>query len=326
MRQNQSKLQSFLHKPFVMPLAALLCALLWGSAFPAIKTVYKITGMSSVSEMLSFAGIRFFFAGLLVLLFIKNKYQHCKNVSWKLLLGVTATQVIIQYVCFYVGLAKISGVLAAILVSTGSFWWVFLAPLVDKSESIHFKQILYLTLGFAGVALCVYNPDKLNGNHLSGVALYLIAPLAGAIGTVMVKPLSKQVPVPMINGVALAIGGLFLMAISTPSLPTVIGHLNGTVLYLTIHLALVSSLAFSLWYLLVVTFDVTRLSGYRFLIPICGALESVLFLQHEKLSQLILPGSCLVLLSVILLERFKAKSKKEAKPKINAKCLKGCES
>ena len=322
MNNNQTKLQALLQKPFMMPLAALFCALLWGSAFPAIKTVYQITGMNTVGEMLSFAGIRFFFAGLLVLIFIKDKYQHCKNVSWKLLLGVTATQVVIQYVCFYVGLAKISGVLAAILVSTGSFWWVFLTPLFDKTESIHFKQILYLTLGFAGVALCVYNPDKLNGNHLSGVALYLIAPLAGAIGTVMVKPLSKQVPVPMINGVALAIGGLFLMGISTPSLPTVIGHLNGTVLLLTIHLALVSALAFSLWYLLVVTFDVTRLSGYRFLIPICGALESVLFLQHEKLSQLILPGAFLVLLSVILLERFKAKTKQ----KINSKCLKRCES
>ena len=62
---NEKK--SFLSTPLVLVLVALLCCALWGSATPAIKTGYKLLEVEGVSSIMLFAGIRFAFAGLLIM-------------------------------------------------------------------------------------------------------------------------------------------------------------------------------------------------------------------------------------------------------------------
>jgi len=48
---------------------ASLCALLWGSAYPAIKSGYKLFAIATddLTSKFIFAGLRFFLAGLMVL-------------------------------------------------------------------------------------------------------------------------------------------------------------------------------------------------------------------------------------------------------------------
>lgn len=50
---------------------ALLCCFLWGSAFPGIKIGYELWDISGSDtwRIMRFAGVRFFLAGLLVMLF-----------------------------------------------------------------------------------------------------------------------------------------------------------------------------------------------------------------------------------------------------------------
>jgi len=71
----------------------------------------------------------------------------------------------------------------------------------------------------------------------------------------------------------------------------------------TLWLALVSAVAFSLFYYLVSRFDLTTLSGYRFLIPICGAVESALFIPGERLGFGVVVGGALVISAITILER-----------------------
>ena len=51
---------------------AAFCCLLWGSAYPAIKSGYEIfqIAVDDIPSKVVFAGYRFFFAGLLLLLFM----------------------------------------------------------------------------------------------------------------------------------------------------------------------------------------------------------------------------------------------------------------
>lgn len=65
---------------------ALLCCFLWGSAFPGIKTGYELWDISGSDtwRIMRFAGVRFFLAGLLVMLFASCARR-------KLLLGETDT-------------------------------------------------------------------------------------------------------------------------------------------------------------------------------------------------------------------------------------------
>ncbi|MCR5478835.1 MAG: hypothetical protein K6F27_03105 [Ruminococcus sp.] len=50
---------------------ALLCCFLWGSAFPGIKIGYELWDISGSDtwRIMRFAGVRFFLAGLIVMLF-----------------------------------------------------------------------------------------------------------------------------------------------------------------------------------------------------------------------------------------------------------------
>ena len=56
---------------FVVTAPALLCCLLWGSAFPCIKIGYKLfeIGANDTFTQVLFAGVRFTVAGALVILF-----------------------------------------------------------------------------------------------------------------------------------------------------------------------------------------------------------------------------------------------------------------
>ena len=63
--------QKLLTKTPVVCLLTLICCLLWGSAFPVVKIGYRMFSIASsdVGGQILFAGIRFFLAGVLVILF-----------------------------------------------------------------------------------------------------------------------------------------------------------------------------------------------------------------------------------------------------------------
>ena len=57
-------------KNIVVIFAAVLCCLLWGSAFPSIKLGYQLFEIpsNSTASQILFAGIRFTLAGILVIM------------------------------------------------------------------------------------------------------------------------------------------------------------------------------------------------------------------------------------------------------------------
>ena len=78
-----------------LPLAALSCALLWGSAFPAIKTAYLHLDKSNLTLVFFFAGLRFTIAGFLVLLFTKQLGEQIRKTPKVKVLTIAFTQVVL---------------------------------------------------------------------------------------------------------------------------------------------------------------------------------------------------------------------------------------
>ena len=301
------QLDAFKQSRYFLAGGALFCSLLWGSAFPCIRLAHRYFDSGPLINHIAFAGIRFTIAGFLVLLFVNRKAVHWRSCPKPGLLVTALFQVVFQYSLFYWGLKLAPAVLGAILVSTGSFWWVLIAPIVDKKESINIKQFAALVLGFIGVCVCVFTKSGGGENSYSGL-LFVASCLCGVIAALMVRPMNKKIPPTFLNGASLFCGGLILCLVNPKVTFSLLSSMQTELLFITAWLAIVSAVAFSLWYYLITLFDVPRLSGYRMLIPVCGVLESVLFLADEKLTWNYLTGGVLVLLSIFILEKMKCKA------------------
>ena len=227
---NESRPQGLLQNKFIVCLLAVLCCLLWGSAFPSIKTGYKmfeIGAQDSVLQIL-FAGIRFSLAGVLTIIFgslIQKKVLFPKKTSWKMVCTLSVFQTILQYIFFYIGLAHASGVKSSIINGMTTFFAILLACLVRKQERLSLDKIIGCVLGTAGVIIVSLSGGSVGaGFAFNGEGFILIAAVSYAISSVLIKEFSvKENPVTL-SGYQFLIGGLVMVAV---------GLLAGGKIYMT---------------------------------------------------------------------------------------------
>ena len=285
----------------------LLCALLWGSAFPVIKQVYAywegIGLQRTLPMVLLFAGIRFSIAGSGLLLLGEGLRRELRATPWRPLAVFALAQTFLQYLFFYEAIAVSSASLAALLVATGSFWWMLLAPIMQGSPWPTRRQWCGLAIGGAGVALAVYKPGAGAGNPLLGAALMLAATASGAIGIIVFQRIRPTMGAVNATGLSLLLGGLGLVAAGSSELGAIPQMISVPVAVATVWLAFVSATAFSVWNHLSTVYPVALLASYRFLIPVCGVLEAQLFLSGESAGWGLLIGGALVVVSLSVARR-----------------------
>lgn len=288
-------------------LPVLICSLLWGSAFPAIKTVYQHWENNGLERSLPviflFAGVRFVLAGGGLLFLGNNLKLEIKATPWRLIAGFALTQTFIQYVFFYQSVSVSSASLTALLVATGSFWWMLLAPLIQKTPWPSRLQWFGLILGGIGVSLAIYKPGAGAGNPLLGAIYMITATGSGALALIIFSHLKPTMSAINATGLSLFIGGIGLVGIGSRALHGLPEMFDLTVVIATFWLAFVSATAFSIWNHLSTLFPVTMLASYRFLIPICGVLEAIILLKAESPGWGLALGGLLVILSMILAKR-----------------------
>ena len=104
----------------VVWLLAMVCCLLWGSAFPCVKIGYELFRIdaSDTASQIVFAGTRFFLAGVLTLIFGSISQKRLlipKKTDIPMIGKLALFQTILQYLFFYIGLAHTTGVKSYIL-------------------------------------------------------------------------------------------------------------------------------------------------------------------------------------------------------------------
>lgn len=295
------------HRWFRILPGALLCAVLWGSAFPCIKTVYGVWERAGVEPVLAdywwFAGVRFTLAGAMLLLVARRPLAEFRATPKRRLLSLTLTQTFGQYLVFYLAIALSSGSLAGLLTSTGSFWWMLLAPLLAGSPWPNRAQWAALAIGGLGVTLATLAPGAGAGRPVAGALLMLASTAFGALGVIQFGRLKETIGARAATGFSLGGGGLMLLLMGVAAFPRAATLMPPQVIVLTVWLAIVSAAAFSLWNQLSTKHPVPLLAGYRFLIPLCGMGESLLFLEHESAGWGLLVGAVLVVGSLVLAQR-----------------------
>ena len=315
MKQNEPQTpsprtkSSLLQNKFIVCLLAVFCCLLWGSAFPSIKAGYEmfeIGAQDSMSQIL-FAGIRFLLAGVLTIIFgslIQGKALFPKKTSWKMVCTLSVFQTMLQYFFFYIGLAHASGVKSSIINGMTTFFAILLACLVRKQEHLSSEKIIGCLLGTAGVIIVSLSGGSIDaGFALDGEGFILIAAVSYAVSSVLIKEYSvKENPVTL-SGYQFLIGGFVMM---------VVGLLVGGRIHLTkpigilliIYMALISSVAYSIWGILLKHNPVSAVTIYGFSNPIFGALLSAFFLaEWDKLNLRYVAALLLVSLGIYVVNR-----------------------
>ena len=151
---------STLQRPMVICLLAAFCCLLWGSAFPAVKIGYGLLSISSAdsAEQLIFAGLRFFFAGVVAVLFhsasLRRLRLPARSSLWKATkLGLIQT--LVQYALFYIGMAHTSGVKGSVLMAVHVFFAILISAKLFHYERLNAPKLLGCLCGFGGVLLII---------------------------------------------------------------------------------------------------------------------------------------------------------------------------
>jgi drug/metabolite transporter (DMT)-like permease len=280
--------QSFFTSRKVVFLLASLCCLLWGSAYPAIKNGYALFSIAAndIPSKLVFAGYRFIFAGLVLLVIAALSKKPVLQLDRRTLGQVTLvglTQTSLQYVFFYIGLAYATGVKSSITNATGTFFSVLLAHFVYKNDRLSFNKVLGCVVGFAGVMVVNFSDGLLSFDFtLLGEGFVVIAAFVLSAASIYGKRVSQRVDSVVLTGYQLAIGGAALLLIGWATGGTLTGFtLKSTALM--VYLVVLSSTAFSLWTVLLKYNRVSMVTVFNFMIPVFGTVLSALFLDERFL-------------------------------------------
>lgn len=292
-------MKGFLTTKWIVVTIAVFCAILWGSAFPVLKVSYDELQMAAddVSAKIVFAGMRFLLAGLILLfgLLIVNRkalYVTKKQIPVLILFGLVQTG--LQYFFFYNGLAKTSGMQGAILTASGTFFTVLLAHFFYVNDKMNWQKLVGLIAGFGGVIIANWGQDFGLGFQLTGEGYMILAALTGAIGTIMAKEMAIGIHPFALTGWQLTIGATVMLLIGFPQMEP------GAITYsplgfgLFIYSAILSAVAFALWYSLLKYNKAGEISIYKFATPVSGTILSAVFIPSEQLTIFVIGALILV--------------------------------
>jgi len=272
-----------LQKTWVVCLLALVCCLLWGSAFPCIKVGYKLFKIDSAdtAAQILFAGIRFMLAGVLVIVIgslMTGKLLRPGRSALPKIGKICLLQTVIQYFFFYVGLAHTTGVNGAIVEASNVFLAILVSSLLFRMEKLDGKKIIGCLIGFAGVVLINLCGGSVDMRfNLLGDGFVLISAFAYALSSVLIKRYSESENSVMLSGYQFLAGG-FVMTAGALLAGGRLGSFTVAGGVLLFYMAVISAAAYTIWGILLKYNPVSKVTVFGFSNPVFGVLLSALIL------------------------------------------------
>lgn len=292
----------------VTSLIAIFCNILWGTAFPVLKIVYADMYIvsSDLGGTITFISLRFLLAGIILFvfglltgapLFKVNKDQFILII----ILGLFNTT--LQYFFFNIGVNNTPGIKASILGQFGIFFSVVLAHLVYADDKLSFRKIIGLILGLLGLILVNLgkSSEGLLQFTLLGEGFMILSGIVSSLSMFVAKRIGKELPSIVYTSWQMIIGSILLFIVGNLMGGRVTNlHFTPMSLVLFIYLALLSSVAFCLWYYILQYRKIGEISFYKFFVPVSGTMLTALFVPGEKLLPIYIVALLLVSLGIII--------------------------
>ena len=234
------------------------------------------------SSKMLFAGIRFFFSGLILLIIAgitKRDFSVREKSSWAFILVFTLLNTTLHYAFFYIGLSHSDGARAAILNSMSVFVLVLLACAFFPSEKLSTRKIIGCTMGALGILILNMGNVSTENITFMGDGMIILNALCSAGASLMTRGLGKRIDIFVGTGYSLGFGGLLLViqgVVCGGTLPRFTPF--GIVILLL--LIIISSLGFALYNKLIICNPIGKVAIYNSLIPVVGVLSSCMFLDE----------------------------------------------
>ena len=295
-------LRNLLSTPEAIVAAFLLLATLWGTSFVAIEA-----GLHYFPPLL-FAGVRYVVAGAVVLGYAAvaaDRWLPRARDEW-LGVAVAGTFVIAAYHGFlYLGEVRISGAVAAVVVSLAPVLTAVFAAALLPNERLGPVEIGGFALGIVGVVV-IADPTAagLGSAAVVGVALAFVATVAFSLGAVLLRPLRTDLPVAALQGWAMVIGAgqLLVAAVAIGESPAAIVW-NQTAIASLAYLTLLSGVvAFLLYFALLDAVGPSQLHLVGYAEPVVAAVGSWALLGHLVDAEALI-GFVAILAGFLALER-----------------------
>lgn len=277
--------ESVLQKQSMVVLAAIVCCLLWGSAFPCIKLGYQLFDISSgnSSSQILFAGIRFTIAGILVILagsVMQGKFLKPSKNAVSKVFKLCMFQTVLQYIFFYIGLAHITGVKGSIVNAVNVFFTILVSCLLFRLEKLDKQKMIGCIIGFAGVIIVNLGGQFDMSFTMLGDGFLMISAFAYALSSVLIKIYGKDENPVMLSGYQFAVGGL-IMILAGMIMGGTLSAVTLKGLLLLLYMAFISAGAYTLWSLLLKHNPVSKVAVFGFFTPIFGVILSAVILGES---------------------------------------------
>ncbi len=280
----------------VHTLMVVLLVVAWSSTFAAIKL-----GLEYCPPLL-FAGLRALIGGAAMAAFAWRPGMSLRwRTTWPTYLLLAFLNVVLFLGLQTVAIMDLPTGMAAVLlylqpVLTGLLAW----PVLGESLSV--TKMLGLLLGFAGIVTVSW--DGLHGDIApQGVAIALVAAVAWAFGTVLVKRKEEMLVGPVTITVQFVIGGAALTALGlVVEGPSEITWVPGLWVGLGYSALVGTTLAWALWFWLIRAGEASRAAAFIFFVPL-SAIAIGAVLLDEQVTPLLAVGAALVVAGIILVNR-----------------------
>ena len=303
------KEESIFHRTAVVCVLAMLCCALWGSAFACVKKSYQVFSVEAgdTASQILLAGCRFLLAGILVILFAsiqQKKFVPPKKSAGKYIFILSMFQTVGQYVFFYIALAHMSGVKSTIMDGMNSFIAILIAVYIFHQEQMTRNKVIGCILGFAGLVLVSLDGSTITWDfHLMGEGMILISALSSSTSTALIHRFTQKEDPVMLSGYQFMLGGVIMIIMGLAAG----GHLHMNAWWgapLLFYMACISSVAYTLWGVLLKHNPVSRISIFGFTTQIFGVfISAVVLSEFNKLQPIMLMALFLVCAGIYIVNR-----------------------
>jgi len=295
-------------KTLYTTLIAIFCNILWGTAFPVLKIVYPIMNIAGddIAQNIVFISFRFFMAAILLLFYaLLTKLPLLKitkkDISMLIVLGLSSTT--FQYFFFNIGVANTNGIKASILGQVGIFFSVIISHFIYKNDKVTPAKVFGLIFGFIGLVVVNLgkNTDGLLSFSLFSEGFMIIAGIVGAIAMILAKKIGSHLHPIIMTAWQMLFGSilLFFVGLGLGGRPSELVFTPISVMLL-FYLALLSAVAFGLWYYILQFRKIGEISLFKFIVPITGSILTAIFVPNEELLLIHVIGLTFVCLGIVI--------------------------